>query len=369
MPVAASIRPRSYLGAAIGFFALVIAPTLFAGIYYYTVAADRYVTEVRYSVRGGAMMPGGGGGGMLGGGGGLIFAGDSFILEDYLASAQALVDIEAHVPIRAILARDGGDRVRGYDPEAPLEDLLGYWRAAVSPRFDAVTGITTVSVSLFHPEDAQAVGAALVTELRRIVDSLSEQARTEMLDYVEREYRRAERELDDARAAIETFRRANRIISPDEEVSIGSTIIASLSGQIAERTVTLRALRERARNSPRIPVIEGEIASLEAQLRNELAQRAGEEGGGALPEQLTSFEELRSAYEIARDTFVTTLGLKQEAEAAATLGQAELVVFVPPRAADIATEPRRMLETLKAFGAAFAAWLILRILLASLATQ
>lgn len=363
----ASLSPRSYLSAALGFAVMVATPTALAAVYYYAVAADRYVTELRYSVRGGAVMPDAGGG--LIGGGGLIFAGDSFILEDYLASSQAMLDIEAHVPIRTLLGRDGDDPVRRYDPTAPIEDLVQFWRAAVSPRFDAVTGITTVSVSLFEPEDARAVGAALVVELTRIVDSLSRQARTEVLAYVETEFNRAEQELAAARAAIEAFRLTNRIISPDEEATIGTTIITSLSSRIAEQTVALRALRERAPNSPRIFAIESEIASIQAQLRAELAARAGEAGDAALPQQMTSFDELLSAYEIARDTYVATLGLRQEAEAAVTLGQTELVVFVPPRSADVAVEPRRALETLTIFGAAFALWLILRILLSSLSAS
>ncbi len=369
MKSANSIRSRSYLGAVLGFGLMVAAPTALAGLYYHFVAADRYVTEFRYSVRGGAMMQDGGGGGILGGGGGLIFAGDSFVLEDYLISAQALLDVEQRVPVRDWLAKDGGDPVRAYDPALPLEQLVDYWAAAVDPRFDAVTGITTVSVSMFDPEDARRVGEAMVAELTRIVDSLSEQARTEMLDYVNAEFDRAAAELRQSRVEIEAFRRTNRMISPDEEVSLGSSIMATLTNQLTERTVELRALRERAPNSPRIPVLEGEIASLDEQLRQELEARAGEVEGEALPAQLTSFDELQNAYEIARETYVSTLGLKQQAEAAATLGQAELVVFVPPRRPDISTAPNRLIEVLKVFGTAFAIWLILRILLASLRTN
>jgi capsular polysaccharide transport system permease protein len=368
---AASLRSRSFVGAALGFVAMVAVPTLLGALYYYGIAADRYVTEFRYSVRGGAMMQdGGGGGGVLGGGGALIFAGDSFVLEDYLASAQALLDVETHAPVRDWLGRDGGDPIRGYRPDLPLEDLVEYWIAAIDPRFDAVTGITTVSVTMFTPEDARRVGAALVEELTRIVDSLSRQARTQMLDYVNAEFESAAADLQAAREAIEAFRRTNRMISPDEEVTIGSSIMATLNNQLTERTVELRALRERAPNSPRIPALEGEIASLQAQLAQELEQRGGSgERGPALPAQLTSFDELQNAYAIARDTYVSTLRLKQEAEAAATLGQAELVVFVPPRRADVSTAPRRAVETLKLFGVAFAIWLILRIFLASLRTQ
>ena len=362
------LRRRSLLWSLIGFLAMVAVPTALAGWYYYAVAADRYVAELRYSVRGGATSPSSASaGGMGGAGAGLVHAADSFVLEDYLHSPQAALDVAARTPLREMLDRDGDDPVRGFDPDMPIEDLVGYWRAAIRPRFDAVTGITTVEVAMFRPQDAAAVGRAVVDELERIVDSLSAEQRREMLAYVEGELARARAELERAREAIEAFRRVNRIITPEEEVSIGSTVIGALSGQLAEARVALRALQERAPNSPRIPALRGEIASLEAQLAEEAARRSEGEDA-ALPAQLTGFEALQAEYEIARETYVSTLALKQEAEAYATLGQAELVVFVPPRAPVLATEPDRPLEILKVFGVAFALWLLTRIVLASLRT-
>jgi capsular polysaccharide transport system permease protein len=364
-----AIRRRSFRRAALGFAGAVLAPTLLAALYYGFWAADRYVAEIRYSVRSGAIMPPGEGGqAPLGGASALIFAGDSFVLADYIESAQAFLDIEARVPIREMLDRDGGDPVRGYDPALPIERLLPFWNAAVRPSYDAVRGITVVEVAMFAPEDADAVGRALVDELERIVDSLSADARAQTLRYVNAEFDRASAELEKSRLAIEEFRRANQIISPSEEVEIGAGIVATLSNQLAERRVELRTLRSRTPNSPRLPVLEREIAALEAQLVTEFERRAGD-SGSALPGQLTSFDALENAYVIARDTYVSTLALKQEAEANATLGQAELVVFVPPRAPTFSTLPDRPVEVLKVFAVAFMIWLIVRILIASLRTE
>lgn len=360
------IRRRSFRGALFGFVLMVGVPTALAAWYFFGVAADRYVSEIRYSVRSGAMMPPGEGAQtMFGGASALIFAADSFVLSDYIDSVQAVVDIEARLPLREMLGRDGGDPVRRYDPSLPVENLLPFWSAAVHSAYDAVRGITVVEIAMFTPEDAEAVGRALVEQLERIVESLSEDARNQTLRFVNAEYERATVELERAGLAIEEFRRANQIISPTEEVEIGAGVLATLSAQLAERRVELRTLRNRTANSPRIPVIEREVRALEDQMEAELERRAGQQDA-ALPGQLTSFEALENAYVIARDTYVSTLALRQEAEANATLGQAELVVFVPPRLPTHSLRPDRPLEVLKVFAIAFAAWLVLRILLASL---
>lgn len=364
----ATLAPRSFRGAALGFLAMVALPTLAAAFYFFAVAADRYVVDVHYSVRGGAISLQNGEPGRVEAMAGLMFAGDSFILEDYVVSARAMTDVEAALPLREMLARDGGDPVRRFDPAVPQERLTDFWTAAVRVRFDAVTGITRLRVTMFDPDDALAVAETLVGGLRRIVDSLTEEANAEMLAYVAAEYDRTAAGLADARAAIEAFRRENRMVSPDERVEIGSTIIGTLSAQIADLHVELRTLRRDAPNSPRIRAVLSAIAAAESQLGDELVRRGGE-ADSTLPSQLTSFDELENDYLIARDSFIATLQLRQQAEASAALGRAQLVVHVPPLRPTISTAPDRPLEVLLVFGGALAIWVIGRIFLASLSLR
>ena len=364
---------RSWRGPLLGLLASVLLPTALAGWYYYGIAADRYVTEFRFSVRGGALTQQSdeGLGGALGGSGALVYAGDSFVLSDYLHSLEAMESIERSLPLREMLGRDGGDPLRRFDPDAPAEDLEAFWRNAVRPRFDVVRGITTVEVSLFEPTDSLRVAEALVENLREIVDGLSGNARLELLAFANAEYERVSTELERARAAIEAFRRENRLITPTEQVSIGAEIIGALSSRLAEKHVELRSLIEQSPSSPRIAVVSREIESLQEQLEAEVSQRAGQAEAAdadALPSQLTSFDELENAYLIARDTYVATVQLRQQAEAAAALRRAELVVFVPPRLAKSAIEPNRPLALLKVFGATLALWVIGRVLWASFRT-
>lgn len=360
---------RSPWPATLGFLVCVAAPTLLAATYWWGIAADRYVTEIRYSVRGGATLSDPEGkGGVLGGSGALVYAADSFVLEDYVSSVAALKDLDERVALRAMLGRDGDDPIRRYDPDAPLEDLLTYWEGATDVYFDATTGITTLTVSMFTPEDAEAAGEALVAELKAMIDGLSAESRQQMLQYIYTELDFAREALDTTRADIEAFRRSNQVISPADDATLGSTIIATLTQRLADRRVELRALIDRTPGSPRIPVLRNEIEALDAQLRSEIERRGGGEAQTAqsLPSQLSNYEELQSAYEIARETYVNTVKLKQQAEAYATLGQAELVVFVQPRAPTLSTAPNRLLETAKVFGLTLAVWLIARILLASI---
>ncbi len=362
------LKKRSFLGPFLGLLLMVGAPAAMAIYYYYAIAVDRYVSEFRYSVRGGAMMQSSGDiGGAIGGNAALVFAADSFVLEDYLVSVQAFEDIEEKLPLREMLSRDGGDPVRNYRPDIPAEDMLPFWERAVDVQFDAITGITTARISFYTPEDAREVAEALVAELQRIVNGLTREARDDMLEYVNSEYDLAEAELNSARAAIEAFRRANKTFSPDEDVSIDSGIISELRGMINAKEVELATMRQQAPSSPTIRLIREEIVSLNRQLASVYESRDGT-GEGAFATNLAEFEELQTQYEFARDTYIQSQELRQQAQANATLNQAQLVVFVEPRTPTKSTDPDRLWEVALIVVFSFLIWVIVRVFMASLAT-
>ncbi|MEO0427783.1 MAG: hypothetical protein AAF160_10095 [Pseudomonadota bacterium] len=358
---------RRYVWAVLGFLLFAAGPALVAAWYYYEIAADRYVTGLRYAIRGGPGVENQDAGNVQGAGFAAALS-DGFILEDYLRSEAALAELETQLDIRGMLGRDGGDPVRRYDPGMPPEALLGHWNAALGLRFDVLTGITHLEVRLFRPEDSLAVAEALVRMLEALVDRLSEQQQNEMLAYVSGEYARAERRLKDTLDAIEAFRRRTLTVSPTQEAELNTATIAQLTSELTGLRVRLRTLIETVPNSPQIRRLREQIQSLEAQIANTRATVGGVQADSALPVQLTDFERLQNEYQIALDSYIATLGLQQQAQAQATLGRAHLVVFVPPRRALTATAPNRAVEVLKISVAAFLLWVMGRVLLAALRT-
>ncbi|MEM7505810.1 MAG: hypothetical protein AAF415_03615 [Pseudomonadota bacterium] len=358
---------RSYFWSIAGFCLFVLAPVVLATWYYFSVAADRYVSEFRYAVRAGTLGSGSdaAGGGSLSDPSALLAAGDSFILEDYIVSARAMVDLAERVPLREMLDRDGDDPVRAYSPDLPPEDLLDFWRSAVSVRFDVITGISVVRVQMYRPEDSKMVADALVDMLRVLVDQLTENAQAEMLTYVASEVRDARLLLDENRNNIELFRRENRMFSPDVTTGQTEELIAELRGQISEITTQLDSLPI---DSPRRPVLLDRIRSLDRQIADERSKAGGKSGDGELSEQLNQFERLENEYQISLDSYISALELQRESRATATLSQVQLVVFVPPPEPILPTQPERWWEVLIIALIAFAIWLIGRIFLASLRT-
>ncbi|MEO1469270.1 MAG: hypothetical protein AAFV86_09445 [Pseudomonadota bacterium] len=416
LPALTAVPRRSHLGAVAGFLLCVLLPAALAAGYWYGIATDRYVSELRYAIRGGPGLEMGESASGPAASLGLSAAGsDGFILEDYLRSAAAVEEVEAQLPLRQMLARDGEDPVRRFDPAMPTEALVDYWNAAIDLRFDVLTGITTLEVALYRAEDSLAVAEALVGILRALVDRLSERQQNEMLAYVDAEYATAETRLRDSLDAIEAFRRRTRTVSPTDEAALATSTIAQLTAELTSLTVRRRTLAETVPNSPQIPRLDEQMTSLRAQIASTRALAGGQDGRGesdaeagdprqgrawdsglgsgtpglghgqgagkgagiagtlgsvtgALPGQLTDFERLQNEYQIALDAYVATLGLRQQARAAATLGRVHLAVFVPPRAPVSAMGPDRAGSVATVGVIAFLLWVVGRILLASLRT-
>ncbi|MEM6905890.1 MAG: hypothetical protein AAF568_08360, partial [Pseudomonadota bacterium] len=333
-----------------------------AAYYYLEIAADRYVSEFRYSVRSGLLANAGDeDSGSALDPGSILSAGDSYILEDYLSSGQAMVDLEARLPLREMLAKDGGDPVRRYAADLPPEELVDFWREAVRVRFDLTTGITSVKVTLFTPEDARAVADELVSLLRELVDELAESAQAQMLAYVNGEVATSRTQVNSARDLIEEFRRTNRTFDPSVTTGQTEQLIAELNAQISELRTQLASLPV---GSPRAPNLESRISSLESQIAE---QRAKLDTGGDA-EALNRFERLQREYEIEVESYIATLELRQNSRATATLSQVHLVVFVPPKLPALSTAPDRPLEILIVGLIALGIWLVVRIFMASLRT-
>src|ERR1700675_448726 len=94
----AGTRPRG-IAEAIGrylaslniwFWAIVGLPTLIAGVYFFAIASDLYLAEVKFVVRGPAKSPTSAIGAMLQSAAGSAATEDTFVVHEYLMSRDAV---------------------------------------------------------------------------------------------------------------------------------------------------------------------------------------------------------------------------------------------------------------------------------------
>ena len=160
----ASLRSRFKLsGKTLFFIIAVVLPTLVAAVYYYAIASDQYVSEFRFGVRAADMLRNDAT---------AIFEGmpaasqiglDLNMVTQYIQSREIVADLQKKLDLRAIYADRGADFLSRLAPKASAEDLVEYWRHTVDPFFDLTTGLISVRVRAFTPEDAQRVGNEVIS--------------------------------------------------------------------------------------------------------------------------------------------------------------------------------------------------------------
>ena len=105
-------RIAALLGSLnIWFWAIVGLPTLIAGVYYFAIASDLYLSEVKFVVRGPAKSPVSAISSMLSSAGASAVSEDTFAVHEYLMSRDAVRRLEREDDLRGLLGRPEGDLI------------------------------------------------------------------------------------------------------------------------------------------------------------------------------------------------------------------------------------------------------------------
>lgn len=344
--------PRSIL-------ACIVAPTLLAALYYGLIASGQYVAEARFAVRSSEPVvsdllgtltgiPGQGGSSQ-----------DSYAVRDYILSREGIVAISQHLDVRAMFGRDGTDWLSRLGADAPIEDVVEYWAQMIDVIFEPTTGISTLRVRAFTPEDAQALAAALLAEGELLVNRLSERARRDALSFAEAEVERAEQRLTEARRQLTEFRNQRQMLDPARAAEGRLGLVASLEGEVSRAQAELSALRSymHASASP-IVSLESRIVALKDQIRVEERKLASRQTNGSelMSTVVADYERVSGEHGFAERAYLSALTGLEAARAEALRQSRYLVSFVQPRLPEDATRPRRLLAIATVFCAACVVW-------------
>ena len=206
-PMPAVRRKRGVRGHLLAFLLLAFVPTVAAGVYLYGFAADQYVAEFRFNLRRAAepVLTGGANSGSPTGA--LVATGltasqiwDSQTIVQFIRSRDVVDALETELGFDRLYRRAEVDWVSRLGEARSIERKTEYWRGMVEPFFDAMTGVISVSVRAFTPEDALAVANAVLKSAEKTVNELSTRAQKDAIAFGEEEVAKADRRLVEARA-------------------------------------------------------------------------------------------------------------------------------------------------------------------------
>lgn len=347
------------------FWLTVVLPTLAAVVYFGFIAADIYISESRFVVRSPERSTASPLGMLLKGTGFTRSQDDSYTVQDFMLSRDALLTLDEKLGLRA--AFDKGDvfsRFPGLDWDDSFENMHRYYQKMVGVQLDPVSSIATVTVRAFSAEEAQKINQHLIEMSEALVNQLNERGRQDMIRFAANEVAEAEKKAKLAALALARFRNEKGVIDPEKQSAIPLQQIAKLQDELISSKSQLAQLQMLTRDNPQIPVLKKRIQMLETEIELESSRVAG--GGRSLASKAADFQRLALEKEFADKQLASALASLEQARNEAQRQQLYLERIAQPNLPDAALEPRRLRNILAVIVLGLIAWGVLGILSASI---
>ncbi|MNH73605.1 Chain length determinant protein [compost metagenome] len=367
-PVRLGTVPFFLKPTAIAFAVVVLLPTLVAAIYFLFVASPRYVSEAHFVVQMASKQQPSGLGVALQGVGISTNGTDSFAVHEYIRSRDALTTLQPRLNVQAMLSRPGVDvfsRFPAPGQGRTNEDLYKAFQRRVTVGYDTATGISTLRVQAFTPEDSRAIASALLDSGEALVNRLNDRAAAQDVEDAERSVLEAEQRLGDIQQRLTAYRNRESMLDPEVSAREGSALLGELQGTLASLRAERALIASQAPQSPQLPALDARIRAYEQQLAIERGKVAGD--ADSLATKVSGYEALMLERTLADRALTAASTARDAARDAARRQKLYLERVVNPNLPDKATEPRRwrgilavLVTTLLLYGVGGLVWAGLR---------
>ena len=347
------------------FWLTVVLPTLVAIVYFGLIAADVYISESRFVVRSPERSTASPLGMLLKGTGFTRSQDDSYTVQDFMLSRDALRALDEKLELRD--AYNKGDvlsRFPGLDWDDSFENMHRYYQKMVGVQLDPVSSIATVTVRAFSTEEAQQINQHLLEMSEALVNQLNERGRQDMIRFAANEVTVAETKAKLAALTLARYRNEKGVIDPEKQSAIPLQQIAKLQDELISTKSQLAQLQLLTKENPQIPVLKKRIQMLETEIELESARVAG--GGRSLASKAAEFQRLALEKEFADKQLASALASLEQARNEAQRQQLYLERIAQPSLPDAAMEPRRVRNILTTLVLGLVAWGVLTMIVAGI---
>jgi len=348
----------------IALFILVVAvPNVVATVYFGLIASDQYVSEAKFTVSSG-VIPKMDGLGSVTGLPPVLIIQNTQVVTNYIHSRAMVERLERSVRLRDIYSSESIDWWARFRKNKPIEKFVDYWEKMSATSIGFPSGIVTVTVRAFTPEDAKRVADAVVSLSENLINDLNERMRRDTVLASEGDMQRAAQQLGRARMEMEFARNAEGLL----EVGQTSTVLTGLASGL--ETDLLRAeqeyqtqIRYVTEAAPQMRVLKTRIAALKTQLEEMKARLTSqnETSASALAEKtlsgkMTKFAELDLEQRIAEKRYALSVAAVETARILSERRMLYLHQIVAPALPEESKYPKRWLSIGMTFAASLIGW-------------
>jgi len=343
------------------FVALVAVPNIVIDFYLALLASDQYVAEARFTVSSGA-IPKMDGLGSVSGLPPMLIVQDIQVVTNYIQSRTMVEELERLVGLRDIYSSPSIDWFARFRKDKPIEKFTRYWEDMSATRIGIPSGIVTLTVRAFTPEDAKRIAEAVIGQSETLINNLNARMRSDTVLASERDMQSAAQRLGHARVQMEYIRNAKGVLNVNETGKALSGLVSGLQSDLlqAERDYQTE-LRYVAEDAPQMRVMKTRISAMRSQLEDMKAKLTKTENTAAADDEalsgkMTKFDELGLEERIAEKRYAQTVAAVEAARMMSERRMLYLHEIVPPALPEESTYPKRWLIAAMTFLASIVAW-------------
>ena len=342
-------------------FLLLSLPTILAFIYFIGIAAGRYESISTFVVRSPSAAQESEIASLVQGGGIVSSPDDSYIVNEYMTSRDAMRDLIKNDGLMDVFHHWGIDFA--WAPPGTFwfgsdERLYHYYQNFVSVEFDSSTGISTLRVEAFRPSDAQRIATALLQKSEALLNRLNTRAQDDAIAAAQTEVDSSKQDALGALQKVTDFRQREAVIDPTLQSTVVLDTIAGLTGQLAQASAQLAELQKSSPESPQIASLRLRIAALDEQIAKERTQFGG--SAASLAPRIAEYEHLTLDQEFAARAFLSALNTLESAKVDAQRRRTYLEQISRPNFPDYPLYPFRIIWVLAIAAGNFAIYWLLR---------
>jgi capsular polysaccharide transport system permease protein len=345
-------------------WSILMLPSILAALYYFAIAADQYESEARFVVRSAAKADVPGGLSFLVQLGLARSQDDSFIVQEFMTSRDAIEKLKARLPLVAMFDREGADFLARYPSilYGPKdEEFYRYFQRMMTVLHTDQTGISTLRVRAFRPEDARDIAEALLLLGETLVNRINARLQTDAIASSQAELNAAQQRLVTAQANLTEFRNRELMIDPVRNAVALAELIARLSAELSSVQAQIAEMKIGSAGSPQLLGLQRKATALEQQIAEERRRAADDKEG--LAARIAAYERLELEREFTRRLLGNSEAELVRARNDAIRQLLYLERVVKPNLADYSTQPKRLRSALTIIAAnfllLFVLWLIL----------
>jgi capsular polysaccharide transport system permease protein len=348
------------------FLVSTVIPTALSVLYFGFVASDVYVSESRFVVRSPERQVASPLGLILRGAGFSRAQDDSYTVQDFILSRDALRAIEQDLRVKAAFSAPAIDRLSrfaGIGWDDSFEAFHEYFQKKLAVQVDATSSITMLTTRAFTADDAYATNRRLLELSEDLVNQLNERGRQDMIGFAAREVAEAEKRAKAAALALARYRNEQGVIDPEKQSTIPLQQIAKLQDDLIATRAQILQLEQVSKDNPQLPVLRQRARLLEKEMDLQTARVAGA-GDRSLAGKAAEFQRLALEKEFADKMLASAMSTLEQARSEAQRKQLYLERIVQPSRPDAPTEPKRARNILVTLIVTLVVWGILSLLVA-----